>query len=87
MSAAIRFGASDVERCVPIEGELQGRGIVLERQGAELVEPCPVCEHCSICNCAPCGTPGFCQMCREVARPQRSAGASTIYHRAGRTCH
>ena len=35
---------------------------------AEVVGLCPVCEHCSICGCAPCGTPGFCQMCREVDR-------------------
>ena len=42
--------------------------IVLERQGPELVEPCPVCEHCSICGSAPCTTPGFCRMCREVDR-------------------
>lgn len=68
MSSAIRFVASEVERCVSIENELQGRGIVLERQGAERVEPCPVCEHCFICGCAPCGTPGFCEMCREVDR-------------------
>jgi hypothetical protein len=68
MSAATRFGASEVQRCEPIQNELQGRGIVLERQRAKLIERCPVCEHCSICNCAPCGTPGFCQMCREVDR-------------------
>jgi hypothetical protein len=35
---------------------------------AEVVGPCPVCEHCSICGCAPCGTLGFCQMCREADR-------------------
>ena len=68
MSAATRFGALEVQRCEPIEDEQQGRGIVLERQGAERVEPCPVCEHCFICGCAPCGTPGFCEMCREVDR-------------------
>jgi phage/plasmid primase-like uncharacterized protein len=45
MSAAIRFGASDVEyaRRVPIEDEISRRGIELKRQGAELVGPCPAC--------------------------------------------
>ena len=45
MSAAIRFGASDVEhaRRVPIEDEIRRRAIELKRQGAELVGPCPAC--------------------------------------------
>ena len=62
--------ATDIERFhrVPIEDEIKRRSIELKLQGAELVGPCPVCEHCSICGCAPCGTPGFCQMCREADR-------------------
>jgi hypothetical protein len=60
---------TDIERAraVRIEDEIARRGIV-ERPCAEFVGPCPVCEHCSICGCAPCGTPGFCQMCREADR-------------------
>lgn len=53
------------DRAVPIEDE--HRGIVLERQGAD-VGPCPVCRSCSICGGAPCTTPGFCRMCREADR-------------------
>jgi hypothetical protein len=61
--------ATDVERAraVRIEDEISiaHRGDV-DRPGAS--GPCPLCEHCSICGCAPCGTPGFCQMCCEVDR-------------------
>ena len=62
--------ATDIERFhrVPIEDEIKRRSIELKLQGAELVGPCPVCEHCSICGSAPCGTPGLWRMCREVDR-------------------
>ena len=46
----------DFSRRVPIE------------DGGQLGRSCPVCRVCSICGSAPCGTPGFCQMCREVDR-------------------
>jgi hypothetical protein len=62
--------AADIERFhrVPIEDEIKRRGIELKLQGAEIVEPCPVCEQCSICGCGLCATPGFCRMCRKVDR-------------------
>jgi hypothetical protein len=39
------IAAADIEyaRRVPIEDEIKRRGIVLKRQGAELVGPCPLC--------------------------------------------
>jgi hypothetical protein len=48
---------------------------------AEVVGPCPVCEHCSICGCAPCGTPGFCQMCREADRKAAAQSLGALRER------
>ncbi len=61
------IAATEIERAraVPIDDE--HRGSVLEREGAD-VGPCPVCRSCPICGGAPCATPGFCRMCREVDR-------------------
>jgi hypothetical protein len=69
MSAAVDSSSSDERaRCVPVEDEIAHHGTKPKPQDSDHVGQCPVCEHCSICGCAPCGTPGFCQMCREADR-------------------